>query len=112
MIIGTVSPDQEIQVLDSVIYHLSVYNGKVLEKFTHEESLGYWRVDLKEDEASAAVIEKLIADFFVRVRDKYDMLTVDDIAGLPMNDFPPSHANIQKYLQIIIFGQRYFSIFN
>lgn len=36
--------DQEIQVLDSVIYHLSVYNGKVLEKFTHEESP--WLLDV------------------------------------------------------------------
>ena len=85
--------DQEIQVLDSVIYHLSVYNGKVLEKFTHEESP--WlltRGDLKEDEPSTVVIEKkLIADFFERVRDKYDMLTVDDIATYSNERFSRLH---------------------
>ena len=85
--------DQEIQVLDSVIHHLSVYNGKVLEKFTHEESP--WlltRGDLKEDEPSTVVIEKkLIADFFVRVRDKYDMLTVDDIAAYSNERFSHLH---------------------
>ena len=80
-------------MLDSVIYHLSVYNGKVLEKFTHEESP--WlltRGDLKEDEPSTVVIEKkLIADFFERVRDKYDMLTVDDIATYSNERFSRLH---------------------
>lgn len=74
---------QEILLLDSIVQHLSVYNGKVLEKFTHEESP--WlsaRRDLKEDEPSNKIIDKnSIADFFTRVKEKYDMLTVDDLSA-------------------------------
>ncbi|WP_241154272.1 type II toxin-antitoxin system antitoxin SocA domain-containing protein [Streptococcus tangpeifui] len=74
---------QEIQLLDSIIKHLSVYNGKVLEKFTHEESP--WllaRGDLKEDESSTNIIDKeTIADFFTKVKEKYNMLTADDISS-------------------------------
>lgn len=74
---------QEMQLLDSIVKHLGVYNGKVLEKFTHEESP--WllaRGDLKEDEPSANIIEKeTIADFFTKVKEKYNMLTVDDLSA-------------------------------
>ena len=74
---------QEMQLLDSIIKHLSVYNGKVLEKFTHEESP--WllaRGDLREDEPSTNIIEKeMIADFFTKVKEKYNMLTVDDLSA-------------------------------
>ncbi|EMB62836.1 type II toxin-antitoxin system antitoxin SocA domain-containing protein [Streptococcus mutans] len=73
---------QEIQLLDSIVKNLSVYSGKVLEKFTHEESP--WlsaRGELKEDEPSANIIAKdRIADFFCKIKDKYNMLTVDDIS--------------------------------
>ncbi|HFI0666911.1 TPA: type II toxin-antitoxin system antitoxin SocA domain-containing protein [Streptococcus suis] len=85
--------NQEIQLLDSVLQHFSVYNGKVLEIFTHEESP--WlltRGGLKENVPSTTVIDKkLIADFFVEVRDKHNMQTFDDIAAYSIERFSHLH---------------------
>ncbi len=71
----------EKAVIDSIVDNFSCYSGKVLERFTHSEQP--WietRSDLPVFAQSDRVIsKKLIADYFVAVRQKYEMLNPDDI---------------------------------
>ncbi|RSI20648.1 DUF4065 domain-containing protein [Streptococcus sanguinis] len=79
----------EISLLDSIVKNLSVYNGKVLEQFTHDEAP--WldaRGDLKEDEPSNQIISKeTIGDFFTKIKEKYQMLSVEEIAQYSKDKF-------------------------
>lgn len=68
-------------IIDSVIKNLCCYSGKILEKFTHAELP--WlktRGDLPVLTASDRIIQKeLIGDYFVAVKNKYNMLDPSDI---------------------------------
>jgi len=74
------SADEKV-LIDSVIKHLCCYSGKVLEKFTHIETP--WlktRGDLPPNAQSNRVITKeLIKEYFIAVKDKYNMLNPADI---------------------------------
>ncbi len=71
----------EITVIDCVIKNLSCYSGKILEKFTHSESP--WietRGELSPFVASNRIIDKdLIGQYFLNVKEKYNMLSPADI---------------------------------
>lgn len=71
----------EKAVYDSVINNICCYSGKVLERFTHNESP--WLVtrgELPITEPSSRIIEKsLIGDYFNTVKMKYNMLNPGDI---------------------------------
>lgn len=79
----------EKALLDSVIKNICCYSGKVLEKFTHSETP--WlstREDIPEDAASNRIIEKkLIGDYFNAVKEKYDMINLNDIKGYAQKMF-------------------------
>ncbi|MGE4446487.1 MAG: hypothetical protein AB7C92_07575, partial [Synergistaceae bacterium] len=57
------------------------YSGKILEKFTHlEKPWRYTRDGLPVDAHSNRVIPKeLIGEYFVAVKEKFNMLTPGDI---------------------------------
>jgi putative zinc finger/helix-turn-helix YgiT family protein len=71
----------EKAIFDSVINNICCYSGKVLERFTHNESP--WlitRGDLAITAPSDRVIEKaLIGDYFSTVKSKYNMIGPSDI---------------------------------
>ncbi|NLM34302.1 MAG: DUF4065 domain-containing protein [Clostridiales bacterium] len=71
----------EKAIIDSVIKHLSCYSGKVLEAFTHAETP--WlatRGELPASSSTDRIIEKkLIADYFMDVKEKNNMLNPSDI---------------------------------
>lgn len=73
--------NSEKMIIDSVIKNLCCYSGKILEKFTHSELP--WlktRGDLPILTASDRIIQKeLIGDYFVAVKNKYNMLDPSDI---------------------------------
>lgn len=77
----SVFTDVEKAIIDSVIQNLCCYSGKILERFTHSEMP--WlkaRGDLPADAYSNRTISKeFIGDYFNAVRQKYEMLTPDDI---------------------------------
>lgn len=71
----------EKAIIDSVVKHLSCYSGKVLEAFTHTETP--WlstRGDLPASVSTDRKIDKkLIADYFIAVKEKNNMLNPSDI---------------------------------
>lgn len=71
----------EKAIYDSVINNICCYSGKVLERFTHNESP--WlttRGDLPVTAPSDRIIEKaLIGDYFRAVKIKYNMVNPSDI---------------------------------
>jgi putative zinc finger/helix-turn-helix YgiT family protein len=73
--------DSEKAVLDSVVQYLCCYSGKILERFTHSEMP--WiktRGNLPADAHSDFIISKeLIGEYFLAVKQKYDMLAPNDI---------------------------------
>lgn len=73
---------EEKSILDSVVKNLCCYSGTVLEQFTHKEAP--WietRGDLPVNAISDKVIDKkLINDFFVDVKRKYNMISPADIS--------------------------------
>ena len=77
----SVFTDLEKAVIDSVIQYLCCYSGKILERFTHSEMP--WlktRGNLPADEHSDRIINKeLIGEYFVAVKQKYDMQVPYDI---------------------------------
>lgn len=77
----SVFTDSEKAVIDSVIQNFCCYSGKVLERFTHSETP--WlktRGNLPADAHSDRIISKeLIGDFFSAVKEKYNMLTPNDV---------------------------------
>ena len=72
----------ECSLIDSILRNFAIFNGKVLEEFTHEEEP--WlamRGDLKAEEPSNEIISKeLIGSYFVKVKEKYQMLGVEEIS--------------------------------
>ena len=77
----SVFTDSEKAIIDSVIYNLCCYSGKILELFTHSEMP--WlkaRGNLPADAHSDRIISKeSIGDYFTAVKQKYNMLTPNDI---------------------------------
>jgi putative zinc finger/helix-turn-helix YgiT family protein len=77
----SVFTDAEKAVIDSVIQNLCCYSGKILERFTHFEMP--WlktRGDLPTDAHSNRTISKeTIGEYFAAVKQKYTMLTPNDI---------------------------------
>lgn len=71
----------EIAILDNVAKHICCYSGKVLEEFTHSETP--WlsaRGDLPKNVPSNRIIDKeKIGDYFSCVKEKYVMLSPNDI---------------------------------
>ena len=72
---------QEKTVFDSVINYFCCYSGKVLEHFTHNETP--WlsaRKDLSASAPSERIItQESIHEYFSAVKDKYHMVTPNDI---------------------------------
>ena len=79
----------EKAIFDSVINYLCCYSGKVLERFTHNESP--WlaaRGDLPVTAPSDRIIEKaLIGDYFCAVKSKYNMISPNDIKSYAQDMF-------------------------
>ncbi|MEA1959693.1 MAG: DUF4065 domain-containing protein [Bacillota bacterium] len=73
--------NSEKAIIDSVIQNLCCYSGKMLERFTHSEMP--WlktRGDLPADTHSNRIISKdAIGEYFSSVKQKYNMLTPNDI---------------------------------
>ncbi len=79
----------EKAIYDSVINNICCYSGKVLERFTHNESP--WlttRGDLPITAPSDRIIEKsIIGDYFSSVKTKYNMISPNDIKGYAQDMF-------------------------
>jgi putative zinc finger/helix-turn-helix YgiT family protein len=77
----SVFSSSEKAILDSVIKNVSCYSGKVLERFTHLESP--WllaRRELPTTMSSNRIIKKSqIGDYFCSIKEKYNMLSPNDI---------------------------------
>ena len=77
----TILTTQEKTVFDSVINYFCCYSGKVLEHFTHNETP--WlsaRKDLSASAPSERIItQESIHEYFSAVKDKYHMVTPNDI---------------------------------
>jgi len=77
----SVFTDAERAVIDSVIQNFCCYSGKILERFTHSEMP--WlktRGNLPADAHSNRTISKeIIGEYFTAVKQKYNMLTPNDI---------------------------------
>lgn len=73
--------ENEKEILDSIIASFGCYSGKVLENMTHLETpWSQTRMGLRDHEGSDRIIEKeLIANYFNRIKSKYDMINVLDI---------------------------------
>ena len=73
--------DSEKAVIDNVIQYCCCYSGKILERFTHSEMP--WiktRGNLPAHAHSNRIINKeVIGEYFVAVKQKYDMLVPNDI---------------------------------
>lgn len=67
--------------LDIILNSFGYYSGKALEKMTHLDEPWYLnREDLLIDECGKKIIQKeQIADFFVKIKEKYNMLIITDI---------------------------------
>ena len=81
--------DGEIAIIDSIINNLCCYSGKILERFTHNETP--WLVtrgDLPSTVSSDRIIEKkLIGDYFEAVKVKYNMVNPSDIKDYAQDMF-------------------------
>lgn len=79
----------ERSVFDSVVNNLCCYSGKILERFTHNESP--WlevRGDLPSNAPSHRVIPKeAIGRYFVAVKEKYQMMKPSDIRAYALDMF-------------------------
>ena len=77
----TILTTQEKTVFDSVINYFCCYSGKVLEHFTHNETP--WlsaRKDLSASAPSERIItQESIHEYFSAIKDKYHMVTPNDI---------------------------------
>lgn len=78
---ASIFSSDEKSIYDSVINHICCYSGKILERFTHNETP--WlitRGELLITEPSNRIIEKsLIGSYFSEVRAKYNMVNASDI---------------------------------
>lgn len=79
----------EKAIYDNVINNICCYSGKILERFTHNESP--WlitRGDLPITAPSDRIIEKvLIGDYFSTVKAKYNMISPSDIKDYAQDMF-------------------------
>jgi len=79
----------EKEILDSIINYFGRYSGKVLEEMTHNETP--WlitRKDINDNEASNKIIKKeLINNYFSKIKEKYNILSVSDIKDYSNNLF-------------------------
>lgn len=79
----------EKAILDSVIKNICCYSGKILELFTHSETP--WistRGKLPEHTTSGRIIEKKqIGDYFCAVKEKYNMITPNDVRSYAKSMF-------------------------
>ena len=86
---SSVFTTQEKAVLDSVIKNLCCYSGKTLERFTHSETP--WietRGEIPESAPSDRVIDKeLIGSYFLKMKEKYSMVTPSDIRSYATSMF-------------------------
>lgn len=77
----SVLTEAEKAVIDSVVQNFCCYSGKILECFTHSEMP--WlktRGNLPADAHSNRIISKeLIGEYFIAVKQKYNMLVPDDV---------------------------------
>jgi putative zinc finger/helix-turn-helix YgiT family protein len=77
----SVFTDAEKAVIDSIIQNFCCYSGKILERFTHSEMP--WiktRGNLPADTHSNRKISKeIIGEYFIAVKQKYNMLMPNDI---------------------------------
>lgn len=77
----SVFTDAQKAVIESVIQNFCCYSGKILERFTHAEMP--WlktRGNLPADAPSNRIISKdIIGEYFTAVKQKYNMLTPNDI---------------------------------
>lgn len=91
----SVFTDVEKAIIDSVIQYFCCYSGKILENFTHSEMP--WlitRGNLKADAHSNRIISKeIIGQYFIAVKEKYNMLTPDDIENYAQVMFKRSMKN-------------------
>ncbi len=73
--------ETEKMIVDNIIKHLGCYSGKILERFTHSETP--WlktRGNLFPNENTNKIIDKdLIAEYFIEVVKKYNMVNPSDI---------------------------------
>lgn len=85
----SVFSSSEKAILDSVVKNICCYSGKVLEKFTHSESP--WlstRGELSETAASdRKIMKEQIGDYFSTVKEKYNMITPNDIKSYTQTMF-------------------------
>lgn len=76
-------------IIDSVIQHFCCYSGKILEEFTHAELP--WlktRGDLSAGaHANDLISKEVIGDYFTAVKEKYKMLTPNDIENYAQDMF-------------------------
>ena len=74
-------PIEERLVIDSVIKYFGCYSGDTLKDFTHtEEPWINTRVELPINASSDNIIDKkLIADYFMEIKEKYKITTPSDI---------------------------------
>lgn len=81
--------DTETAVIESVIKNICCYSGRTLEQFTHTESP--WletRKNLPSNLTSDRIIPKeTIGAYFVRVKEKFDMLSPADIKSYAQMQF-------------------------
>ncbi len=86
---NSVFSSSEKIILDSVIKNICCYSGKVLEGFTHSETP--WlsaRAELSPTTSSDRIIEKeLIGAYFSAVKEKYNMINVNDIKAYTQTMF-------------------------
>lgn len=73
--------ENEEELLDSIITYFGCYSGKILERMTHKECP--WmetRMGLAENIACDRIISReLIGNYFISIKDKYEMLNICDI---------------------------------
>lgn len=71
----------EEHIVNSVIRHFGCYSAKTLEEMTHLENPWiFTRKGLKKNEVCNRVIEKkLIDSYFIDIKNKYNIVNIDDI---------------------------------
>jgi uncharacterized phage-associated protein len=86
---GLAFSSSEKLILDNVARHICCYSGRILEQFAHSETP--WllaRGDLPENEKSSQVIsKKIMGEYFVTVKNNYNMVNPSDIKKYVQNMF-------------------------
>lgn len=79
--IGDFLTDEKKDVLDTVIKYFGYYNGKALEKMTHFETpwINARKGLLPTDNTHRYIKKEDIKEYFEKIKNKYDMISVLDI---------------------------------